>query len=191
VLIDLANPQKIVVCGFNQSGKTTLVKYLIRNYTGKVFVYDWHNEYKDMPNNVITYVPKMRYDDEKRIEEFNLIMSKFFNKSTAIKVAVVDESNEYNPNMKSLPFASQDLYDNHAHYKQTIIHVTRRPVDINTKLIELAHIRIFFKLFGANDIDYLNRLRQGLGETVSNLLPFHFALLDTFGNVKVCSPIAL
>jgi len=191
VLMDLNKPQKISVCGFNGSGKTQLVKYLIKNYSGKVFVYDYHNEYKDLPDNVITYVPKYKYDETKIVEEYNLILKKFFINSKLIKVLVVDESNAYNPNMKPLPFASQDLNDNQMHYNQTIIHITRRMTDINTKLIELAHKRIFFKLFGKNDLQYLDALKKGLADAVFNLEQYHFAILDEFGNVTICEPIAL
>lgn len=188
----ISKPLKIVVCGYNQSGKTTLVKKLINDSNVQTLIYDWHGEYKTCGNNCVIYKPKFRIDETQKQVELNKVLNAIFvNKAKAFKILVIDEANQYCPNMKPLPQSVQDLYDNHAHYFQSLIVITRRPTDLNTSLIEVAHLRIFFRLDGKNDIQYLNNLKSGLGDVVSSLEPYHFAVLDNFGNISICKPMPI
>lgn len=191
--IDLnKEPQKITVCGYNGSGKTTLVRRLIEGFNGKVLVYDWHGEYKDMKGkNISYYIPKFKDSLEKRRVEFNEIIMTTFNNKKEFKLLVVDEANEYEPNKMQLTTASLDLYDNHRHYGQSIIWVCRRPTDLVSKLIEVAHLRIFFRLDGKNDLQYLDTLKKGLADIVSNLKPYEFCILDNFGVITTFNPIKI
>lgn len=190
--MDLTKPVKITVCGFNQSGKSTYVKWLLSQYDLPIFVYDWHGEYKMLGEKVFVYIPSFRGILEERLTELNEVLQKFvLDKKDIIKMIVIDEANEYCPNHRPLPRTILDLYNNHAHYNQSMITISRRPSDLSSKLMELAHYRIFFKLFGKNDMIYLDALKSGLSNIVSELQPFHYAVLDYKGEVSVYPAIQM
>lgn len=187
--IDLYN-KKIVVFGYNYSGKTYLVKKLTKTFKGKVLVYDWHKEYTDVnKKDLLIYYPKFKTDVEKRLLEFNTIINKLFVNKKGMKLLIVDEANEYLPSRKPLPSSIEDLRSNHAHYNQSYILIARRPVDLNTNLIEVADYRIFFRLDGKNDLQYVDSLKKGLSDIVANLKEHYFAVFDYKGNVTVCKPV--
>jgi hypothetical protein len=68
-------------------------------------------------------------------------------------------------------------------------YICRRPSQLNTDLTEIADYLFIFQLGGKNDIQYLNDLKQGLGEAVKNLPPFHFVTVYPDRSFRVSNPV--
>jgi hypothetical protein len=69
--------------------------------------------------------------------------------------------------------------------------IARRPVQLNTDLIELAHDLFIYRLKGKNDIAYLDELVDGLGAAVLSLKPYYFVHVNEFRDFEVCEPVAM
>ncbi|MBR58331.1 MAG: hypothetical protein CMH54_09955 [Myxococcales bacterium] len=103
---------------------------------------------------------------------------------------VIDEANQYiEPKPTRMPRPVRDLVDFGRHWNVSFGVVARRPVQFNTDLIELCDHVFFFTLKGKNDHQYLESLYPGLGDTVRNLPPHHFACLTGGADITLHAPI--
>lgn len=185
--------KRVVVFGLQGSGKSAFTRWLIKKSSQPTMIYDWHDEYSKIDRSgVFSYVPQFKDDIEKRIVELNEVMQNFVLKTKKIKLIVIDEANQYCPPKPiPLPFSMRDVNDNHRHYGQSLIFISRRPTQLHSDLVELAHYRVFFNLTGKNDLAYCDALKSGFGEIVQNLKRFEFAILDNFGNVSISPPVRM
>lgn len=182
--------KKIIIVGMNGSGKTELVKHLCRNQPQHM-IYDYHHEY----NGFNRYIVAKKNSYEERVAELTGFVQ-YHLKKNPTRLFVIDELNQFClPKPATLPEPLLDISDNHRHWYNengiSFIGVTRRMSQLHTDLIELAHYRIFFRLQGKNDLQYLENLKKGLSNVVVNLQPFQFAILDMQGNVEVHNPIPM
>jgi hypothetical protein len=67
--------------------------------------------------------------------------------------------------------------------------IARRPVQLNTDLIELADYIFVFRLTGANDVKYLNNLTRNLGDTVQSLGQYEFVIVNPDKTYQVYNPL--
>lgn len=184
-MLDLEN-KGVCIFGLPDSGKSTLNNYILTRYGPAAFVYDTLNEYGDDP--YYSYSPKNRND----VREMETVVRRAFN-SLQYRLIAIDETNRFCPPKPApLPQAIADLNDWRAHFRLAVIYIARRPVQLNQDLTELAHYLICFHLDGKNDTAYLNDLKSGLGDTVSSLPRYHFAVYSKAeSSVIVYNPVPL
>lgn len=169
------------IFGLPDSGKSTLAHFIIAQYAGQAFVYDTLHEYPGI--NFDTYCPKDRYSAVELDMVIRIAMRRY-------KLIIIDECNRFCPSKPApLPQAVADLNDWRAHYGASVGYIARRPVQLNQDLTELAHYLFIFCLKGRNDIQYLNDLTAGLGDSVSELAPYHFIVVDPQRSYQTYSPV--
>ena len=175
--------KRIVVFGLQGSGKTNYIKHLLAQVPNHL-VYDVLHEYKGYNR----YIP----EDRSSVQELELATRLVTKPPYKIKLFALDEANRYCPPKPSpLPKAILDLNDFNRHFGVTFLIAARRPTQLHSDLVELAHYRVFFSLHGKNDLLYLDQLKDGLSETVLNLAPYEYAVLDERGKIKVYPPCPL
>ena len=167
--------------GLPDSGKSTLAHCILCSYGSSAFVYDTLNEYPDQPFD--RYAPRGRYDAAELERVIKAVKSRY-------SLIIIDETNRFCPSKpKPLPQEIADLNDFRAHYGLAVGFMARRPVQLNQDLTELAHYLLIFRLPVKNDIDYLNSLSADLGDVVSQLPKYHFAVVDSERNFTICPPV--
>lgn len=179
-MLELEN-KSFCTFGLPDSGKSTLTCYILSQFGASGFVYDTLNEYPSEPFD--SYIPKGNYDTVELETVIRLVKKQY-------RLIVIDEANRFCPSKPApLPQEVADLNDFRAHYGLAVGYVCRRPVQLNQDLTETAHYLLIFLLRGKNDIDYLNSIAAGLGDTVSQLQPYYFVVVDPLKRYEVYSPI--
>lgn len=175
--IDLKN-KRFGIFGLQGSGKSELAKYLLKN-TRDSIVYDVLDEYQGLNRYKVTrrQVQKQVPTDP-AIMELNNFVNRVVIGTGMIRMFILEEANRYCPAKPApLPASIVDLNDFQRHQKIAFGCITRRPVQLNTDLAELAHYLFIFHLVGKNDIQYLESICEGLGDAVKELEPFHFVVV--------------
>lgn len=174
------------VFGYKGGGKSALAKFIATAYAEKCLYYDTLHE---VPENVKfhSYPPKNRYNITELENVIYLIQT-----SKRYRMFVIDEANRFcPPKPKPLPQGIADMNDwcRHPQYNLSVVYIARRPVQLNTDLTEIADYLFIFQLGGRNDIQYLNDLRNGLGDAVKNLSLYHFILVEPDRTWSIKTPI--
>lgn len=191
MIIDIKE-KRVVVFGLQGSGKSYFTKKLLEspgNKKLKPLIVDPLKEY----NTGTVYRPTYR-SYEKGLPEINkLIQERLIKPYEANRthhyLFVIDEANRYAPNKKPLSSELSYLNDFSRHMKLATLYVARRPTQLNTDLVELAHNIIIFNLSGKNDAQYLEDLSYGLGYEVKNLRKHEFMFVDERREYTKCKPI--
>jgi len=182
-MLDLSG-KGFCIFGLPDSGKSTLANKILSEFGSSAFVYDTLSEYADEPYD--SYIPDDRYNPA----ELELVIRNIL-ASRRYSLIVIDEANRFCPPKPApLPQAVADLNDWRAHYGLAVGFIARRPVQLNQDLTELAHYLFIFQLDGKNDVRYLNDLKDGLGDAVTNLAPYHFVLYHKGSDFEVYSPVS-
>lgn len=177
-----------VVIGYKGGGKSSFAKWVAETYGVKCLYYDTLNE---VPNGARfhSYNPK----NHQSVDELCMII-RLLKQSRNYRMLIIDEANRFCPPKPArLPQDVADLNDwcRHPQFNMSVGYIARRPVQLNSDLVEIADYIIAFHLGGKNDIAYLNGLRAGLGDAVQNLPPYHFALINQNRTWEICAPIPL
>ena len=176
-----------MVFGLQGSGKSNWTKAFLLQHPQHL-VYDTMREYQDFN----TYTPHFPDGSPESCEELSSFIEAFVTSETPgakkLKVLAIDEINTYCPNRVPLPRGMVGLNDKSRHFDISFLGIARRPAQVNTDLVELAHYIVIFNLKGVNDEAYFEQIRRGLGETVTKLPPFHYALVDQNREVTICKP---
>lgn len=175
--IDLTN-KRFCVFGLQGSGKSVLVKYILKN-TRDSIVYDVLKEHAGFNRYLVSYRQvKANNAKDLAIAELNTFVNRVVVGSGKIRMFILEEANRYCPSKPvPLPASILDLNDFQRHERIAFGSVCRRPVQLNTDLVELAHYLFIFNLVGKNDTQYLESIAEGLGEAVKNLPPYHFIVV--------------
>jgi len=182
-MLDLSS-KGFCIFGLPDSGKSTLANSILSGYGRKAFVFDTLAEYKDGPYD--SYIPTERNNPAELEAIARSIMA-----SRRYSLFIIDETNRFCPSKPvPLPDAIADLNDFRAHYDLAVGYISRRPVQLNQDLTELAHYLFIFQLDGKNDCSYLNDLKNGLGDAVRTLAPYHFVLYHKGFDFEVYSPVS-
>ncbi len=171
------------IFGLNMSGKTYLAKHIAKQYNSIIF--DVLEEYE--PNIYDVYIPESKiYPDISY--EFESFIEKVKNQKW--NMLIVDEASRIFPNRKPLFPCFRNYLDTYRHQKLCSIgFIARRPTQLHTDLVELAHYIFVFNLKGKNDIQYLNFLNSKIGDLPAKLEPYHFLVIFPDRNFKVFKPV--
>jgi len=179
-MIDLTN-KRFVILGLQGSGKTILAKHLLSK-TKKHLVYDVVKEYKGFNR----YIPT----DRNSKEELESFIQVLVFKRVKPSLLIIDEANRYlEPKPTALPLGISELNDLSRHIGISWGVICRRPVQLHSDMMELAHYLFIFNLRGKNDISYLDTILPGLGDTVANLKPYEFAVVSDNREITVHEPL--
>jgi hypothetical protein len=177
----------LCIFGLPGTGKSTLRDSILNLYGAQAVLYDtlWETP-KDAP--YYSYRPKDRYS----VAELERVTGRVI--AEHYKLFCIEETNRFCPSKPSpLPKRIVDLNDmrrkDAGHYGIGVIYMSRRLVQLNQDLTELADYLAIFHLTGKNDIQYLDDLVQGLGQVVLNLPDFHFVFVNRDRSYSVMSPI--
>jgi DNA helicase HerA-like ATPase len=179
--------RRFAVFGLQGTGKTNYAKWVLQHYP-RHLVYDPLKDYQGFNR----YLPANRSYTLAAIEEINTVVDRLVFKNVGkLDLFVIDEANRYCPNKRILPAKIGELNDFNRHMNLGFGIVARRPVQLNTDLVELAHDLFIFRLKGKNDIAYLDSLVDGLGNAVLSLPRYHFVHVDEFRDFEICNPVEL
>jgi len=169
-MIDLRN-KRFCIFGLQGSGKTTLAKYILKQFGNDGWVIDVLDEYAGFNRYVMQDRTIMGRD------ELNIAIQYILDKFKP-KLLIIDEANRYCPPKRPLPDMVSYLNDFHRHMELAIGFISRRPTQLHTDLVELAHYLFIFRLVGKNDRIYLDSLYEGLGDMVLELPQHAFVFFN-------------
>lgn len=178
--------KRFVILGLQGSGKTTLAKYIAKQ-NPRHLVFDVIGEYQGFNR----YLPREK-QGQGLISEFEICANKLLLKNLhRFNMLIIDEANRIAPCKKPMPSTLLMLNDQHRHYGLSLGVIARRPSQLNTDLIDLAHYMFVFLLSGWHDVLYLNKIAQGLGDTVRTLKPYEFVVVTPTRQFTIHKPISL
>lgn len=181
-MIDITN-KRFCILGLQGSGKTELAKHLLRGSSNHL-VYDPLQEYDGFRR----YVP----DDRNSIDELTLCIQKLVVAKLKPDLFLLDEANRYcPPKPHPLPMGIAELNDWSRHMSLSWGCICRRPVQLHSDLMELAHYLFIFVLKGKNDGMYLDSILPHLSDTVASLPDYHFAVVAENRSVSIHAPIPI
>lgn len=196
-LPDLAErPVSVFVAGPRGSGKSTLVRHMVRGHQGLGVVYDAMDEYAEAtPSGWRCYVPRWR-DYPRSAQELDAVLGHLVvpraRKRIRYSLLVVEEASRVAPSRRPMPEVLAQVNDLGRHWGLSAVYVARRPVQVHTDLVELADYLVLFRLGGLNDLRYLEDLHRGLGRAVAQLQPYHYLLYNkATGEWRECPPLPL
>jgi len=159
------------------------------------------------PKQFKVYRPASILDPKCKIspqEEMEVIISEVVEsnaKAGKLELFAIDESQLFFPAREQLPFNAKSLVSLGRHWGVhntdgvTVIYVTRRPVELNTTIVELSDFRVVYYLTGRNDLKYLSDICAGWDDEVVSLPEYHFSVhhhRDSEGkNFHKCKPVPL
>jgi len=181
-MIDLKN-KRFCILGLQGGGKTELAKYLLSQSKNHL-VYDVLKEY----DGFTRYIPEDRND----ADELTDCVQKLVIAKIKPDLFVIDEANRFcPPKPHPLPLGIAELNDWSRHMGLSWGVICRRPVQLHSDLMELAHYLFIFVLKGKNDRAYLDSILPGLGDKVASLANFHFVIVTESRSVLTHAPIPL
>lgn len=179
--------KRFVVLGLQGTGKSYLVKYFLANFKNSI-VYDVMQEHEGFSRYLVTY----RQHNDEGIEELNRFVNQVVIESKKIRLFILEEANRYCPSKPvPLPDSILELNDFQRHYKIAFGLTARRPTQLHSDLVELAHYLFIFRLVGKNDYAYLEAIAEGLGDAVRALPDYHFIVVYPDRKYEIHKPITL
>ena len=186
MLPDLTN-KRFMIVGMQGSGKSVLARSILKQSPAS-FVYDVLKEYSGFNR----YIVKHRQYGPDAVDELNNFVASIVIASGKVRMFVLEEANRYcPPKPHPLPDTILELNDFQRHMDIAFGCICRRPVQIHTDIIELAHYIFCFHLAGKNDVAYLNDLAAGLGDQVAALPEFHFVIVGPNHTYSVHDPVVI
>lgn len=171
------NGKRFVIIGLQGSGKTVLSRILLKTVTNSI-VYDVHHEYTGFNRYLVQYKQVTHRPHDPAIAELDNFVNQVVIGTGRIRLFIMDEANRYCPNHYPLPASILQLNDDQRHYHIGFGTIARRPTQLNTDLVELAHYLFIFRLTGRNDYKFLEDIAEGLGDAVKALEDYHFIIVD-------------
>ena len=184
--------KRFVILGPQGSGKTVLAKHIARKFQS-AWVVDPLDEYHDLPESHRLFYPARQSYPEGTKEIETLIRRKVLVQPqvASVDLFMIDEAAVFYPHGKTLPRHASWLNHTIRHTGMAWGLVSRRPVQLNVDLVELAHYVIMFRFTGRNDLAFADDLHKGLADIVQTLGPHEFVVRDAFGTVERYRPVSL
>ena len=187
-MIDLTG-KTFAILGLKNTGKSTLSNLILNLYGADAIYYDTLYEAPEISPFDI-YQPKNRYSVAELEDVIRRIIPQNINELPKYRMVIIDEANRFCPPKPTpLPAMIADLNDQCRHYLMSAGFIARRPVQLNSDLIELADYIFVFRLTGKNDILYLNNTVTGLGDTVQALGQWEFVRVNPDKTYVICEPV--
>jgi len=165
--------KRFAILGLQGTGKTILAKHILGQVQASI-VYDVLHEYEGYNR----YIVKYRQYSQESIDELNRFVQRVVIGSQKIKLFIMDEANRLCPaKPHPLPDSILELNDWQRHFGISFGVICRRPVQLHTDLIELAHYLFIFQLKGRNDLTYLDDIAGGLADAVLALPDHSFIMV--------------
>jgi hypothetical protein len=180
------------ILGVKKSGKSTLANMLLTQAGATALYFDTLAE--SPPSAPYDFViPKDRYS----VVELETVIASITPAGANVdkfeppyRLFVIDEANRFcPPKPHPLPPKVADLNDQCRHYHMSVIYIARRPVQLNSDLIELADYVFIFRLTGKNDLVYLDALVAGLGDAVRSLKAHEFVIVHPDKSYEISAPV--
>jgi len=189
-LPDLSNKRGVVL-GIQGSGKSVIVKAIARSERYH-FIYDVHHEHVGMNRYLVgNKRPESYKPNDPAIAELNRVVNQVVLDVGRVRMFILEEANRYCPSKRPLPSSILVLNDDQRHERVGFISVARRPTQLNSDLVELAHFLFIFRLPGKNDYIYLNEVAEGLGDAVRSLEQYHYVQVEPDRTYKIKPPVKL
>ena len=177
--------RRFCIFGLQGSGKSFVARRILLSEPAH-FVYDVMHEYQGCNR----YLVRNRQYTPEALAELDLLVNRVVIGSHKVRLFVMDEASRYCPNRRPLPESIGELNDLQRHYDVACGFIARRPVQLNTDLVELSHYLFVFTLRGKNDLAYLDSLASGLADAVAGLEKYHFVVVDPQRHFSVHSPVS-
>ena len=188
MLGDLSN-KRFCIFGLQGSGKSVLTKHILGMEKAHI-VYDVHSEHSGFNRYLVTYRQVRKYDPgDPAILELNRFVDRIIFGTGRIRLLILEEANRYCPSKRPLPSSILTLNDDQRHDRVAFGIIARRPTQLNTDLVELAHYLFIFRLVGKNDREYLEAIAEGLGDAVRSLEDYHFVIVYPDRSFEVHAPV--
>lgn len=187
--IDITD-KRFVIVGLQGSGKSVLVKSFLSQVKNSI-VYDVLKEHRGFNRYLVDHRQVQNYTSkDPAILELNTFVNRVVIGSGQIRLFILEEANRYcPPKPQPLPASILDLNDFQRHEKIAFGSVARRPVQLHTDLVELAHYLFIYQLSGKNDRNYLDEIADGLGDAAVGLKPWHFIIVHPDRHYEVHPPV--
>ncbi|MDY6966993.1 MAG: hypothetical protein SVM80_13730 [Halobacteriota archaeon] len=176
--------KRFCIFGLPGSGKSYLASYILSRYP-RHMIYDIMDEFSGYNR----YVPQREYFPD-NLPELDRFYTEWLRPHmNEIDLFIIDEANRVAPNQRKLCGSLLELNDQNRHLEVGFGTIARRPTQLNTDFIELAHILFIFRLQGKNDVKYLNDVVDGLGDTVKTLNHHRFCVVREDRSYFISSPV--
>lgn len=187
---DLLRDKGFAIFGQRGTGKSILVKEIL-SHERQHIVYDVMREHRGFNRYIPTWRQVIKHNaKDPAIIELNTFVNRVVLRSKQIRLFILEEANRFCPPKPTrLPSSILDVNDFCRHERLSWGIVARRPVQVHTDLVELAHYLFIFRLVGKNDIEYLETIAEGLGEAVKKLPEYHFVIAAPDRSFEVHSPV--
>lgn len=186
--IDLSG-RHYMTWGLKDCGKSYFNNYIMQNFQGNFAVFDTMREHNDYGQDNLRFCPSESRGDE-LMEQFEVFLQYVIDNRDRYDLVVVDEINRLHKKGGQLHGPLADLVDFNAHYGLGIGMIARRPTQVHTDVSEMADYHFFFRLQGKNDIDRLNHMKNGLGDSVKNLRKREYIILFPDYSFEKRAPIS-
>lgn len=178
--------KRFAIFGLQDSGKTTFAKWVIKQFSNH-FVYDIMDEYQGFNR----YVASFRGEPEAEPEFDEATRSFVLAHKEKIEMYVIDEANRVH-NKYVLRGSLLELNDSTAHYEMALGIIARRPEQVHTDLVDLAHYIFVFHSDGHRTTNLLNDIHEGLGDAAIMLGQFEYLMYEKgSGKIIKCEPIKI
>lgn len=180
--------KQVGVFGLKNSGKTNFVKWLLKNFYPRSFVFDPMDEYKD-EWGFNQYVPQQKRSQA----ELEMFIDQVIKPNKQqIDMMVVDESNRYHTKGGELDGPVAEIIDyGTSHWNLGAIFIARRPVQVHTDILELSEYLFIFRLTGKNDHKRLDNIAPGLSDAVRDLPQYGCVMVKPDRSFEVLQPVPL
>jgi len=176
--------KRFCIFGLPGSGKSYLASYILSKYP-RHMVYDIMNEF----DGYNRYTPELAYFPD-NLPEFDKFYTDWLRPNMgSIDMFVIDEANRLAPSQRKLSSGLLELNDQNRHLDVAFGTIARRPSQLNTDFVELAHLLFIFRLQGKNDVKYLNDVVDGLGDVVKTLNHHRFCVVREDRSYFISSPV--
>ena len=185
--------EHIVIFGQSGTGKSTLLKYLVRQIGQKkpVWIWDYGLQHEIFP--IVESLDQLYYGnlvyrpssgDEDEFNQFCLIALQQHNLTIA-----VEEVQEY-ANKFRFPTPLSRIVRVGRGKGLTYIAVSQRPAEVHNAIISNSHHRFIFRLDLPPDILYLKRWVNCSEDTIKNLPNYYFYYYSPKYQIsQICEPI--
>lgn len=166
MILQIDVSDKIVIIGYSGCGKTTLLKYFIKNLsypqliidTTNQFTHKVHIRYKGLLKPLKEFdKPNKWFVKIQTQEDLEKIIKKINDKYNTELMLVIDEIDQYTDVHQLLPEVSL-FFQQGRNYSHGGIFTVRQIGRLNKEILSNSHYLFLFKIFNKSDIQYISNI---------------------------------